>query len=61
MVIYPLETKQSVVFTKEGVNSKPKESNTITCFSVGAAAQRGLWTPQSRGFFDHTQPTPHSR
>jgi hypothetical protein len=29
-------------------------------FSCGAAAQRGLWPPYSRGFRDHTHDAPQS-
>jgi hypothetical protein len=34
--------------------------NSETFFSHGAAAQRGLWPPNSRGFRDHTHDAPPS-
>jgi hypothetical protein len=35
-------------------------NNNNNNFSYGAAAQRGLWPPGSRGFRDHTHDAPQS-
>jgi hypothetical protein len=45
--MYPLEKKQAVVFTEQGLNSKPKQSNITTVIKKNVLFQNVLRVPAS--------------